>query len=450
MYQLKLKTAIPVILLALLSFSTTKAQEPLAKSMVDSTVIKLGNLMADYYILKDKGEAANKMLNSNLKRKKYYSLNGGVLANTLVEDLQALVNDKHLMIKFYPNGNAATEDLAQEKNKNDEYKPDELSLKRSRIQNYGFKEVAILNMNIGYLKMDGFHDIRNSESAKAAAAAMDFLSHTSGLIIDLSENTGGDPATLQFLISYFFKVEPPTHYNTFHFRDGRDNYIEERTLPYLPGERLSKVPLYVITGKNTFSAGEALAYSLQQLKRATIIGQTTGGGAHAADFKLINDYFDMSIPMARAINPITKTNWEGVGVKPDIEIELMKAKDYAHAELIKIAMKQESDEILLGRYKWQLEEVECRLSEFSHKIILLERYIGSFDGDRKIFIENGKLKYQRGQGKIATLTALNETCFTSDTFSDLRIEYDLDGETILGLKFYNEFGQYYLAKKLNP
>jgi retinol-binding protein 3 len=450
MYQLKLKTAIPVILLALLSFSTTKAQEPLAKSMVDSTVIKLGNLMADYYILKDKGEAANKMLNSNLKRKKYYSLNGGVLANTLVEDLQALVNDKHLMIKFYPNGNAATEDLAQEKNKNDEYKPDELSLKRSRIQNYGFKEVAILNMNIGYLKMDGFHDIRNSESAKAAAAAMDFLSHTSGLIIDLSENTGGDPATLQFLISYFFKVEPPTHYNTFHFRDGHDNYLEERTLPYLPGERLSKIPLYVLTGKNTFSAGEALAYSLKHLNRATIVGQTTGGGAHAADFKLINDYFDMSIPMARAINPITKTNWEGVGVKPDIEIELMKAKDYAHAELIKIAMKQESDEILLGRYKWQLEEVECRLSEFSHKIILLERYIGSFDGDRKIFIENGKLKYQRGQGKIATLTALNETCFTSDTFSDLRIEYDLDGETILGLKFYNEFGQYYLAKKLNP
>jgi retinol-binding protein 3 len=206
----------------------------------------------------------------------------------------------------------------------------------------------------------------------------------------------------------------------------------------------------VLTGKNTFSAGEALAYSLKHLNRATIVGQTTGGGAHAADFKLINDYFDMSIPMARAINPITKTNWEGVGVKPDIEIELMKAKDYAHAELIKIAMKQESDEILLGRYKWQLEEVECRLSEFSHKIILLERYIGSFDGDRKIFIENGKLKYQRGQGKIATLTALNETCFTSDTFSDLRIEYDLDGETILGLKFYNEFGQYYLAKKLNP
>jgi hypothetical protein len=446
MNPLNTKTVIPFLVLALLSFFTTKAQEPLTKSMVDSTVIKLGNLMTDYYILKDKGDAANKMLNSNLKRKKYYSLNGGELANTLVEDLQAVVNDKHLMIKFYPNGDACTDYAAQD----NENKPTIASLKRSRFDNYGFKEVSILNMNIGYLKLDGFYDIRSPESAKAAAAAMDFLSHTSGLIIDLSENTGGDPATLQFLISYFFNIDPATHYNTFHFKDGRDNYVEERTLPYVPGERLANIPLYVITSKNTFSAGEALAYSLQQLKRATIVGQPTGGGAHAADFKLINDYFDMSIPMARAINPITNTNWEGVGVKPDVEIELKKAKDYAHAELIKAAAKQETDEILLARYKWQLEELECRLNEFSHKTILLEKYTGSFDGDRKIYIENGKLKYQRGQGKIAILTPLNETSFISDTFSNTRIGFDFDCDTLLGLKLYVETGQFNLAKKLNP
>lgn len=448
MNLIKLKIVITFISVICLTTINAKAQDSLNKVFIDSTVVKVGNLMLDYYIIKDKGEAANKMLLSNLKKKKYYSLNGGELANALLEDLQSVANDKHLMIKFYSKGDAATDYLAEAKNENEDYIPNELSLKRSRIHNYGFKEVSILNMNIGYLKLDGFYDIRNPESTKVAAAAMDFLSHTNGIILDLSENTGGDSAALQFLMSYFFPIEPATHYNTFHFRDGKDNYLEERTLPYVPGNRKSKTPLYVITSENTFSAGEAMAYSLKHLKRATIIGQTTGGGAHAADFKLINDFFDMSIPMARAINPITKTNWEGLGVKPDVEIEMKKAKDYAHAELIKTAMKQENDEILLARYKWKFEELESNLNEFSYEEVSLDKYVGSFEGDRMIYIENGILKYQKGEGKIATLTPLNKTSFKSDTFSDIRISFDFDDDTLMGLKFYLELGQFYLAKKM--
>lgn len=449
MNQLKLKVVISIIIIICFSSFNVKAQEPLTKMFIDSTVIKLGNLMLDYYIIKDKGEVANKMLNNNLKSKKYYSLNGGELANALVEDLQSVVDDKHLMIKFYPNGDAAMDYLAQDKNKDNDYIPSESSLKRSRFDNYGFKKVSILDMNIGYLKLDGFYDIRNPETIKAATAAMDFLSNANGIIIDLSNNTGGDAATLQFLISYFFTIDPPTHYNTFHFRDGRDNYIEERTLPYVSGKRLSKIPLYVITSENTFSAGEAFAYALKHLGRATIIGQTTGGGAHAADFKLINDYFDMSIPMARALNPITKTNWEAVGVKPNVEIEIEKAKNYAHAELIKIAMKEEADETLLSNYQWKLEELESNLNKFSYQEILLDKYVGSFDGGRKIYIENGKLKYQKNEGEIANLTPINKTSFKFDNFSSTRISFDFDGDILIGLKFYVESGQFYLAKKLN-
>jgi retinol-binding protein 3 len=449
MKQLKL-TQILAFLLLISCFSTNvKAQTQLRKSFVDSTVTKIGSLLIDYYIIKEKGEVANKMLKNNLKKKIYYSLTGGELANKLVEDLQTIMNDKHLMIKFYPTGDAAIDYIAHEKSKNEDYKPSEISLKKARFQNYGFKEVSILDMNIGYLKFDGFFDIRNPETTKAAAAAMELISNSNGLIIDLSENSGGDSATLQFLISYFFQVEPATHYNTFHFRDGKDNYIEERTLPYLPSQRFPKMPLYVLISENTFSAGEAMAYSLQQLNRATIVGKTTGGGAHAADFKLINNYFDMSLPMARAINPITNTNWEGVGVKPDVEIEIEKSKSYAHAELIKILLKQETDEILLARYKWKLEELEAHLNAFTIDEISLNKYIGLFDGDRKVYSENGKLKYQRGNGKIATLTPLNQFSFKSDTFSDVRIQFDFDGEQLMGLKLYLEFGQFNLAKKLD-
>jgi hypothetical protein len=449
MILLKLKKIVAIITTVCFFSLNVTAQEPLTKVFIDSTVTKIGDLMLDYYIIKDKAEEASERLKLNLRINKYYSLNGGELANALVEDLQSITNDKHIMIKFYPEGDAAPYYLEQEKNKDEDFEPSESSLKRSRGNNYGFKEVSILNANIGYLKLDGFYDIRNPETTKAAAAAMDFLSHANGIIIDLSENSGGDPATLQFLISYFFKVEPATHYNTFHFRDGKDNYLEKHTLPYVPGERKPKMPIYIITSQHTFSAGEALAYALKNLDRATIIGQTTGGGAHAADFKFINDFFDMSIPMARAINPTSKTNWEGVGVKPDVEIEMSKAKVYAHASLIKAAIAHENDEILLASYNWKLEELESRLNEVQFNENELMKFTGNFDGDRRVYLENGKLKYQKGDDKIATLTPLNETSFISNTFSEIRINFDFNGDVLMGLKFYLESGQFYLAKKLD-
>ncbi|MBI1227466.1 MAG: hypothetical protein GC192_19700 [Bacteroidetes bacterium] len=447
MNKLKLRAAFPVIFIILLSTIYTKAQAPLTRQYIDSTVIKIGNLMLDNYIIKDKGAEANKMLISNLKKNKYYSLSGDELANVLVEDLQTVANDKHLMIKFYPEGDAAQDYIEQANNQDDDYKPTESSLKRSRFDNYGCKEISILDMNIGYLKLNAFYDIRNPETTKAIAAAMDLLAHTDGIIIDLSDNSGGDAATLQFLLSYFFTADPPTHYNTFHFRDGSDNYIEERTLPYIPGKRLPKTPLYVITSQNTFSAGEAFAYSLKNLGRATIIGQTTGGGAHAADFKLINDYFDMSIPMARSISPITKTNWEGVGVKPTIEMEIEKAKVYAHLALMKNAMVHESNEMLLGKYQWALEELESRLNGVSYDDITLNKYVGNFDGGRRVFIENGQLKYQRGEGAITALVPLNKTSFKLD--ASTRISFEFEGNTLEALKLYIESGQFNLVKKLN-
>lgn len=448
MKLLQFKMVLPLVCMVCLSPIKANAQEALNKQLIDSTVVKLGNLMLDYYIIKEKGQAANEMLLSNLKKKKYYSYNGGELANALVEDLQSIANDKHLMIKFYPDGDAATEDVAGANSADEDFVPSESSLRSSRMQNYGFKEVSILTMNIGYLKLNGFYDIRNPETTKAAAAAMEFLAHTDGIILDLSENTGGDPATLQFLISYFFNVEPAIHYDTFHFRDGSDNFIENRTLPFVPGARRPKTPIYVITSQSTFSAGEALAYALKHLDRATIIGQTTGGGAHGADFRLINDYFDMSIPMARALSPITKTNWEGVGVQPDVEMELEKAKEYAHAALIEMAMKQETDEILLATYSWHLDELKSYLNQVKFEENELQKFVGKFEGDRRIYLENGSLKYQKGEGDISTLSPLTATAFKSDIFSELRIQFDFEDSELIGLKFYQESGHFYLAKKL--
>ncbi len=83
---------------------------------------------------------------------------------------------------------------------------------------------------------------------------------------------------------------------------------------------LASKPLYVLTSHDTFSGGEEFCYNLKNLKRATLIGETTGGGAHPVSGHRIDDHFMIGVPFARAINPVSKTNWEGTGVEPDIKV----------------------------------------------------------------------------------------------------------------------------------
>ncbi|HET6980827.1 MAG TPA: S41 family peptidase, partial [Myxococcaceae bacterium] len=79
----------------------------------------------------------------------------------------------------------------------------------------------------------------------------------------------------------------------------------------------------------TFSGGEELAYDLQSLRRATLIGETTGGGANLTGGHTLDDWFVIAVPWARAVNPVTKSNWEGVGVRPDVATKATAALDEA-------------------------------------------------------------------------------------------------------------------------
>ena len=146
-----------------------------------------------------------------------------------------------------------------------------------------------------------------------AIAAMNFLGHVDAIIFDLRNNGGGDPKMVAFLSSYLF--EDPTHLNDLYNRK-EDSTTQYWTLPFVPGNRLPKQPAFVLTSKSTFSGGEEFTYNLKNLKRATIVGETTG--AHPVAGHRVDDHFMIGVPFARAINPITKTNWEGTGVTPDV------------------------------------------------------------------------------------------------------------------------------------
>ena len=131
---------------------------------------------------------------------------------------------------------------------------------------------------------------------------------------------------IALISSYLFNH--PTHLNDIYDRK-EDTTTQYWTMPFVPGVRLSDKPAFVLTSKNTFSGAEEFSYNLKNLKRAMIIGETTGGGAHPTTGHRIDDHFTIQVPFARAINPISKTNWEGVGVEPDVPTKASEALDVA-------------------------------------------------------------------------------------------------------------------------
>ncbi len=179
-------------------------------------------------------------------------------------------------------------------------------------------------------------------TSEIAATTMNFLANTDALIIDLRRNGGGQPEMVALLSSYLFNQR--THLNDIYSRF--DNRTQEYwTSETVAGKRYGESkPVYVLTSKRTFSAGEEFTYNLKNLKRATIIGETTGGGAHPVRPHRLTDHFMIGVPFARAINPITKTNWEGVGVTPDIETTAEQALKVAHLAALKNFVAKTADQ----------------------------------------------------------------------------------------------------------
>jgi len=191
--------------------------------------------------------------------------------------------------------------------------------------NYAIPRAEVLAGNIGYLKMDMF--ARPQNAGATFAAAMAFLQYSDALIFDLRDNGGGDPAMVAMALSYL--VPPHTEINRFHQRgSAADEQIW--SLPYVPGGRWSTdKPVYVLTSDRTASGAEEFAYDLQQMKRGTVVGAVTWGGANPGGFMPIDAHFAIFVPTGAAVNPISKTNWEGTGVRPDVAVEPARALDAA-------------------------------------------------------------------------------------------------------------------------
>jgi C-terminal processing protease CtpA/Prc len=187
---------------------------------------------------------------------------------------------------------------------------------------------------------------------------MNLLANMKAIIIDLRKCGGGNPNAVALVSTYFFEGEP-IHLNSLYWRD-EDITEQYWTLPHVPGGRMPHQPVYILTSKDTFSAGEEFSYNFQALKRATLIGETTLGGAHPGSPYKLQPHFEVFIPKGRAINPITKGNWEGVGVQPDVSVSAEDALETAHKMALE-AVIENSQKSASGPEKKLLEEVKTAL-----------------------------------------------------------------------------------------
>lgn len=326
-----------------MGFNAILAQEIKLTSEVKNRMISdIRDLLMEHYVFEDVARNCAQKLDSVMGKGEYDSIiSKEQFAKRLTQDLQGMSQDKHLEVQVEEEmSNMNSHEMAFESiNK----------LRKARQKsNYSFRKVEIFNGNIGYLD---FRSFSPAEMAMAkASAAMIFLSDCDALIIDMRENTGGDPSLIAHICSYFF--EKPTLLNKLYYRK------TNRTLEFWTREvndvrTLYEVPILVLTSSETISASEEFAYDLQSRKRATVIGEITAGGANIASGFRLNSSFVIYIPRGRAINPITNKNWEGVGVQPDVSVvsgkALEKAMEIAKGEAKKYREKKEENYRLLIR-----------------------------------------------------------------------------------------------------
>ncbi|NUT96304.1 MAG: S41 family peptidase [Saccharothrix sp.] len=243
------------------------------------------------------------------------------LADLVTRDLQSVNGDRHLRLKHHEDEVPEGDDAASEQQIRRE-----LDLAMG-----GVPSLRRLPGGVAHLELAP-HLFPVELCADTLAAAFTLVSRAHALILDLRRNRGGDPHTVALVCGHL--LAEPTHLNTMYHRED-ESYHQFWSPPVVPGTRFAPDrPVYVLTSGTTFSAAEELAYDLQQLGRATIVGETTGGGAHPRRGFTVHPHLEATIPTARAINPVSGTNWELVGVTPDIPVPADEALDRAHREAL--------------------------------------------------------------------------------------------------------------------
>jgi hypothetical protein len=311
-----------LLLLTATTFAESRDTRPDDTALARRDAIEeIASRMENAYVIAETAAQMAEALRARLQAGVYDEIaTMDTLAQQLTSDLRAISHDGHIRVRYHENPaevmpawNTPAPDA------------EERYRRHAQRTNHGFVRVEILDGNIGYLRLDEFGD--PALGGETAAAAMRFLASTDALIIDLRENGGGGGMGA-VLATYLFG-DKRVHLSDFHIRF-KNEVVQGWTAPFVPGPTYANKPVFVLVGPKTASAAESFSYDLQSQQRIKVVGKKTAGAAHPGGFFRVSEHLAVFVPTGRPVNTITGTNWEGVGVQPDIDADVGGALTRAH------------------------------------------------------------------------------------------------------------------------
>lgn len=388
------------------------ADRPVTREEKLRAVMELARLLRAKYAIAGTAEKAAETIEAKSGQGAYDTiLDAAAFGEAVTADLRAVTGDKHLKFGLPSESSGAAVEGEQ-------------AFRQAEIRrgNFGLPRAEVLAGNVGLLEVRRFQapDLAGDTIASAIA----FLANVDAIIVDVRNCRGGSAYVMPVFAGYFL----PRATSLFDLVFRGDKFTERFwTAAWLPGRRLAEVPMYILTSGYTFSGAEGFAYRFQVLKRATVVGETTGGGANAGGVLDVAPCFRVWMPMGRPIDVDTGTNWEGTGIVPDVKCPAREAPAVAHMEALKaLRAKAAGDRERIGLDSaW--ERAEAGRNPLSLDPAALAHLAGTY-GSCRVWVEGGQLRVQRANGPPFLLVALKPLLFVSETSEPVRAEFFADPE----------------------
>jgi len=398
--------------------------EKLPPEIRGQIIEKTAKLIVENYVFPDVADRMATTILRKMESGEYGDCQTAVeLGGQLTEDLRAISNDLHLAVFYHPQEAARILEKQAQDPLNESYESDWWHGVHS--DNFGLKKIEYLIGNVGYIDIRYFAPV--NLAGQVAVAAMDFLSRCDALIFDLRQCGGGDPFMVQLIESYLFDEHKKPKLLMNQYQRARDEVHQSWTYPYVPGKHIPDVPVFVLTSKRTFSGGEDMAYTLKHHGRAIIVGETTGGGAHPVTELTPGEGFVIILPDGYPTHPVTKANWEGSGVQPDIEVSREQVLEVAHRHALQSLMGKHDDPARTHTLDWCVQRLAAIYRPLALDPTELEKYTGQYR-DYEVKIQAGRLVLSRiGREDDWPMLPISEHSFTADDDYNARFDVDEDG-----------------------
>ena len=402
-------------------------------------VAEIRRVLNENYVLPDVRPKLDAALAKGLAAGRYDATDPAVLVERINADLAGVTPDKHLGVQYNPR--VAAELAAAPQGQPDDGPPTAGQIRQARQRNHGFVEMKVLPGNIRYVDLQGFVWV-GPESAAAYDNAMRFLAGGDAAIIDLRNNGGGSPEGVQYLVSHF--MEPNRPLVTFHM--GATQVDKLATLASLPAGRMVGKPLYVLTSGQTASAAEEFTGHVAGYRLGETIGETTAGAGFRNTFFALPGGYVISVSVGRAVLASTGKDWEAVGIAPSRKAAADKALELAQAQALRhLAAAAPASE--KARYEARAAVLAAQVEPVA-TALPLAAYVGTF-GERKVWVEDGRLAFQREGGPKFRLVPIGPNAFAFEEDALARVEYKVAGNSATGFDLVRGDGSRVAAERTN-